>query len=62
MRWCCWQPNVVALATALGVENMPIHVLNMSETTAEDPLAVTARLREPLLALASRIVARLRTR
>lgn len=48
-----WQPQVVALATPLLSARHPIHVLNVSVTTAESPASVTGALERPLLALAA---------
>jgi DNA-binding IclR family transcriptional regulator len=46
-----WQPEVVALATPLVMEDHPVYVLNMSVTTPARPQAVISELGSPLLEL-----------
>lgn len=46
-----WQPQVVALASPLVLEDGSIYVLNVSVTTAESLKDTAAQLREPLLQL-----------
>lgn len=53
--WASWQPQVVALATPISVEDHPIYVLNMSVTGDTEPGQVVERLAGPLLALAHRL-------
>ncbi len=53
--WASWQPQVVALATPVVIPGRPVHVLNMSVTSDDDPTDTVARLSDPLLALADRI-------
>jgi DNA-binding IclR family transcriptional regulator len=50
-----WQPEVVALATPILVENRPVHVLNMSVSTPDGVAAVADELGKPLLALRAKI-------
>lgn len=50
-----WQPDVVALATPITVDDNQIFILNMSVTTAESPALVERRLKRPLLELAAHI-------
>lgn len=54
--WTSWQPQVVALATPIAVVDQPIYVLNMSVTGSTPPSEVVEQLREPLLALAQRLL------
>lgn len=54
--WASWQPQVVALATPLKVSGHPVYVLNMSVNGSGDPLEIVERLKEPLLALADRLI------
>ena len=56
--WCAasWQPEVVALAAPLVCAQHPVHVLNMSVSSPASVDAVVRQLREPLRALAARIV------
>lgn len=54
--WASWQPQVVALSTPLIVENHSVYVLNMSVTGEGEPNEVVARLHEPLMNLAKRLV------
>lgn len=56
--WCVasWQPEIVALATPLLLENERPHVLNVSVSSEESVSDVTAELKGPLLALARQIV------
>ena len=60
--WCAasWQPEIVALATPLVLENERVHVLNASVSTAEPASEVALELSAPLLALAGQIAAALR--
>jgi DNA-binding IclR family transcriptional regulator len=53
--WASWQPQVVALATPIVVDDQPIYVLNMSVTGDMPAEDVVEALRGPLLALAQRI-------
>jgi DNA-binding IclR family transcriptional regulator len=55
--WCAasWQPEIVALATPLLLENERPHVLNVSVSSTEPAGEVAAGLSEPLLALARQI-------
>jgi DNA-binding IclR family transcriptional regulator len=50
--WASWQPQVVALATPIVVNDHPIYVLNMSVTADIDPAEVVDRLQTPLQNLA----------
>jgi DNA-binding IclR family transcriptional regulator len=50
-----WQPQVIALATPLLSTQHPIHVINVSVTTAEPKESVIAALEQPLLALAEEL-------
>ncbi len=56
--WCAasWQPEVVALAAPLVWARQPVHVLNMSTSSPAGMDAVVRQLRDPLRALAARIV------
>ncbi len=56
--WCVasWQPEIVALATPLMLENERPHVLNVSVSSEEPVNEVAAELKGPLLALAREIV------
>ena len=55
--WCAasWQPEIVALATPLVLENERVHVLNASVSTTEPANDVALELSAPLLALAEQI-------
>ena len=53
--WSSWQPQVVALATPIVVNDQPIYALNMSVTTEAEPEKVVDQLSEPLLALRRRM-------
>lgn len=46
-----WQPEVLALATPIVMDNHPVYVLNMSVTTQALPLAVISELGSPLMDL-----------
>jgi DNA-binding IclR family transcriptional regulator len=50
-----WQPQVIALAAPLLSTQHPIHVINVSVTTAEPRESVIAALEQPLLALAEEL-------
>jgi DNA-binding IclR family transcriptional regulator len=50
-----WQPEVVALATPIVLENRPIHVLNVSVSTPAALTEVIEELKTPLLDLRARI-------
>jgi len=56
-RWCVasWQPEVVALATPIVIEGLPVHALNMSVSSAEEPMAVARELKGKLLRLGAAI-------
>lgn len=54
--WASWQPQVVALSTPLIVADHSVYVLNMSVTGDGEPNEVVARLHEPLMNLAKRLV------
>lgn len=58
--WAAWQPQVVALATPVVVEDHPIYVLNMSITGDSDAKEVVDRLSEPLLSLGRRLLEAMR--
>jgi DNA-binding IclR family transcriptional regulator len=60
--WCAasWQPEIVALATPLALENERVHVLNASVSTTEPMNEVALELSAPLLALAEQIGAAFR--
>jgi DNA-binding IclR family transcriptional regulator len=51
-----WQPQVVAVATPLEIEGYPIHVMNASVITPQEPNDVAAELAPALLALAAQVV------
>ncbi|VTU28362.1 MULTISPECIES: IclR family transcriptional regulator [unclassified Variovorax] len=55
--WCMasWQPEVVALATPIVVDRVPVHALNMSVSSAEDPASVARELKGKLLRLGAAI-------
>lgn len=53
--WATWQPQVVALATPVVVDDHPIYVLNMSITGDTEAKEVVDRLSEPLLSLGRRL-------
>ena len=55
--WCAasWQPEIVALATPLMLENERQHVLNVSVSSTEPAGEIAAELHAPLLALARQI-------
>ena len=55
--WCAasWQPEIVAVATPLVLEDERVHVLNASVSTAEPPGEVALELSAPLLALRAQI-------
>ncbi|HEU0200545.1 MAG TPA: IclR family transcriptional regulator [Burkholderiaceae bacterium] len=50
-----WQPEVVALATPIVVEDQPVYVLNMSVTTQVAPETVASDLSAGLMDLAARL-------
>ncbi len=50
-----WQPEVVALATPIVVEDHPVYVLNMSVATQASTTAVVGELSSPLMDLAARM-------
>lgn len=50
-----WQPEVVALATPVLIDNRPVHVLNMSLSTRDDIASVMDALGKPLLDLRAAI-------
>ncbi|HEY4141183.1 MAG TPA: IclR family transcriptional regulator [Pseudolabrys sp.] len=50
-----WQPQVIALATPLLSAQHPIHVVNVSMTTAEPKASVISTLEQPLLELAKEL-------
>jgi DNA-binding IclR family transcriptional regulator len=56
-----WQPEVVALAVPIVVENYPIYVLNMSVKTQASMDAVANELRLPLSNLANRVCEEIRS-
>lgn len=60
--WCVasWQPEIVALATPLVLENERVHVLNASVSTTDPANEVALALSGPLLALREQIGAAFR--
>ncbi|MBT2323919.1 helix-turn-helix domain-containing protein [Variovorax paradoxus] len=60
--WCAasWQPEIVAVATPLVLENARVHVLNASVSTTEPANEVALELSAPLLALGEQIGAAFR--
>jgi DNA-binding IclR family transcriptional regulator len=50
-----WQPQVITLAAPLLSAQHPIHVVNVSVTTAEPKAAVISTLEQPLLELAKEL-------
>jgi len=46
---------VVALATPIVIEGLPVHALNMSVSSAEEPMAVARELKGKLLRLGAAI-------
>jgi DNA-binding IclR family transcriptional regulator len=50
-----WQPEVVALATPIVVDNRPVYVLNFSVSGQATPSMVVRELKKPLLELGSEI-------
>ena len=50
-----WQPEVVALATPIVMDDHPIYVLNMSVTSQAQPDTVVRELKAPLLELGVRL-------
>lgn len=59
--WTSWQPQVVALSTAIVLPDGPVYALNMSVTTEAPPDEVVASLRGPLFVLRSRILDQLQS-
>jgi len=57
-----WQPEVVALATPLVIENKRIYCLNFSVATRESASSVIAELKDPLLRLAGEVRAAIAAR
>jgi DNA-binding IclR family transcriptional regulator len=55
--WCvaAWQPEVVAVAAPLVLPDRPLHVVNVSVSTAESPTRVAATLGPMAVTLVERI-------